>query len=188
MRLSKNESMYLSVQKVEWQSIDSTDGSSVKTTPFRSSKLILKIPENVRQIYSILSKEVTSFILYTLRFLQKKLPSGWPRQSFCCWKASDRFLSPWWRSAPWLPKWYPDEFHNDKPLWPRYVLPHRYSVPTSCPDTAAVQPAAGWIPWVPTGITGMPLRCLPRCAVWEIDKANPDSCWPSDVSSAWLRG
>ena len=79
--LAKVEAML--VQKIK-QSIDSTNGSSVKTTPFRSSKLILKIPENVRQIYSILSKEVTSFILYTLRFLQKKLPFDWPRQSFCC--------------------------------------------------------------------------------------------------------
>ena len=150
MRLSKNESMYFSVQKVEWQSIDSTNGSSVKTTPFRSSKLILKTPENAQQIYSILSKEVTSFILYTLRFLQKKLPSGWPRQSFCCWKASDRFLSPWWRSAPWLPIWFRGVSRNGRPLWPRCVWLHRYWVPTAFPGTAWVLPAAGWIPWVPT--------------------------------------
>ena len=149
MRLSKNGSVYFSVQKVEWQSIDSTDWSSVKTAPFRSSKLCLKIPENVRQIYSILSKEVTSFILYTLHFLQKKLPFDWPRQSFCCWKASDRFPSPWWRSAPWLPIWFRDVSRSDKPLWPKYVSPHNYWVPTAFPSTAWVLPAAGWMPWVP---------------------------------------
>ena len=56
----------------------------VKPISIRSSKLCLKTIKKKQQVCSTSSKEVISFILDILHFLQKKLPSDWLRQSFCC--------------------------------------------------------------------------------------------------------
>ena len=118
MGLSKNESVYFSVQKVEWQYIDSTDWSS-KTTPFRSSKLPFE--DSGKCDKSILSyqKEVTFYTVHA-PLLKKKLPSDLASSIFCCWKASDRFPSAVIMSVPWLPEMIPRWIFTRCLLWPRW--------------------------------------------------------------------